>query len=98
MTTIKGDGSETQIPNLFLNQHHCQPFSEMACSKKRPPQMSNDGAHTCRPSKAHLVDTDMECHPSEKLKPLPIKDDHWHNHYGITELNENVATTQIEGV
>ncbi|PWA50809.1 hypothetical protein CTI12_AA469100 [Artemisia annua] len=122
-TTVKRDGSQTEMPNLLLHQWRCQPavykqvtngkqakvvstdmacskkrsrenafsnipaqrhskmqttgtdipFSEMPCSKKRAAQTSNDGTHMCRTSKSRLPNTDVECYPSEKLDPLPIK-------------------------
>ena len=70
VTTIKRDGSETHIPNLLLNQHHCKPAvskeisnskqpeiasTNMTCSKKRSSESQWYNIHAKRPSKMQVT-------------------------------------------
>lgn len=48
------------------------PISETAASKKRLPEPSYHVGYMSRSSKAHLPSSEMEYHPSKKLKPLPV--------------------------
>jgi hypothetical protein len=41
VTAIKGDGSETQIQNLLLNQHHCQPPVYKQISNGKQPELAS---------------------------------------------------------